>query len=101
LIAAPGQKGNGQGCPRPVELLDLYPTLADLCGLKAPKDLAGASLRPLLENPGAPWDRPAYTQVARGKLMGRSVRTERWRYSDWGKHGAELYDHDADPHEYH
>lgn len=99
IIAAPGQKGNGQGCERTVETVDIYPTLADLCGLQAPSDLAGASLRPLLENPRAAWDRPAYTEVARG---GRSVRTERWRYTEWngGRDGVELYDHAADPREF-
>jgi iduronate 2-sulfatase len=48
-------------------LLDLYPTLADVCGLKdTPKNLAGRSLKPLLKNPAARWDRPAFTQVRRG-----------------------------------
>ena len=79
----------------------MYPTLADLAGLKAPANLAGASLRPLLLNPDAAWDRPAYTQVERGGFPGRSVRTPRWRYTEWdeGKQGTELYDHDADPKE--
>jgi len=99
IVAAPGQKGNGQGCERTVETIDIYPTLADLCGLSAPSNLAGTSLRPLLENPRAPWDRPAYSEVARG---GRSVRTERWRYTEWngGRDGVELYDHTADPREF-
>jgi uncharacterized sulfatase len=84
-----------------VEFVDLYPTLADLAGLAPPKGLAGVSLRPLLEDPRAPWGRPAFTQVQRGGFPGYSVRTERWRYTEWddGKQGAQLYDHDADPHE--
>lgn len=98
LIAAPGlQKGKTSG--RTVELLDIYPTLAELCGLPAPPKLAGKSLLPLLQKPNAPWDRPAYTQVARGAgKMGRSVRTERWRYTQWdgGAAGTELYDHQRD-----
>ena len=59
------------------------------------------SLRPLLENPSFEWKRPAYTQVQRGGSPGHSVRTERWRYTEWGggEQGAELYDHDADPQE--
>jgi uncharacterized sulfatase len=79
----------------------MYPTLADLCGLPRPKHLEGTSLRPLLDNPNARWDRPAYTVQVRGWFIGRTVRTERWRYTEWdeGRRGAALYDHDADPHE--
>jgi uncharacterized sulfatase len=101
IIAAPG-KARGKGCPRTVELLDLYPTLADLAGLEPPRGLQGASLKPLLDDPAAAWGRPAYTQVWRGTFPGHSVHTERYRYTEWdnGKRGAELYDHDADPHEY-
>ncbi len=116
IIAAPKAKGNGKASPRTVELVDLHATLADLCGLKPPPNLEGTSLRPLLENPSAKWDKPAYTQVTRGvavgtldqdvkgqrAVMGRSVRTERWRYTEWdeGRQGVELYDHDHDPQEY-
>jgi len=84
LIHAPGVKGNGRACARIVEFVDLFPTLADLCGVPAPAGLAGVSLRPLLDDPTAPHDRPAFTQVRRGsKLMGRSIRTDRWRYTEW------------------
>jgi uncharacterized sulfatase len=101
IIAAPRVKGNGKACPRPVEFVDLYPTLADLAGLAAPTNLAGASLRPLLNNPKQPWSRPAFTQVQRGGFPGYSVRTERWRYIEWddGQRGAQLYDQEADPQE--
>jgi len=105
IVAAPGQKGNGKASERIVESLDVYPTVADLCGLIPPKNLAGASLRPLLNKPKLRWDRPAYTQVQRGdaagRFMGRSVRTDRWRYTEWGegKRGVELYDHEKDPQE--
>src|SRR4051812_15938820 len=110
ILAGPNISGRG-GSPRTVEMLDLYPTLVDLCGLAVPKHkLEGKSLKPLLTEPTAEWNRPAYSQVQRGtdqtpaapSLMGRSVRTERWRYTEWddGKVGAELYDHDNDPHEY-
>ena len=87
---------------RTLELIDLHPTLAEVCGLKAPAGLDGKSLKPLLENPRAEWTRPAYTQVTRGKaMMGRSVRTERYRYTEWGdEKTAELYDHQADPKEW-
>lgn len=104
LIAAPGAKGNGKVCERTVELVDLYPTVASLCGLQPPRYIDGADLTPLLRNPKDRWNRPAYTQVLRRQqnIMGRSVRTERWRYTEWnaGAEGAELYDHRKDPFEY-
>jgi uncharacterized sulfatase len=102
IIVAPGAKGSGRATTRIVEFVDLFPTLADLCGVPAPAGLAGVSLRPLLENPGTPWSRPAFTQVQRrGDKMGRTVRSERWRYTEWdeGRAGAELYDHASDPRE--
>jgi uncharacterized sulfatase len=105
IIALPKAKAKGV-CPRTVEFVDVYPTLADLCGLTPPATLEGKSLRPLLENPKARWTKPAITQVDRGRgsqgIMGYSVRTERWRYTEWdgGKAGVELYDHDNDPHEW-
>jgi uncharacterized sulfatase len=105
IIALPKAKTTGV-CLRTVELLDLYPTLADLCGLKAPATAEGKSLRPLLEKPNAKWEKPAITQQVRARdgkqIMGYSVRTERWRYTEWdgGSGGAELYDHNTDPHEW-
>lgn len=101
IISVPnGLRGQTSG--RTVELLDIYPTLAELCGLKAPAHIQGKSLLPLLKNPRARWDKPAYTQVRRGDFFGRSVRTERWRYNewDWGAKGKELYDHENDPDEF-
>ncbi|MBL8293114.1 MAG: sulfatase [Bryobacterales bacterium] len=102
LMAGAGVKARGQACGRTVELLDLYPTLADLCGLKdVPASLHGKSVRPLLENPKAAWDRPAVTQVHRNQVRGYSLRTERYRYSMWdhGREGEELYDYQSDPRE--
>ncbi len=101
IIAAPGQKAAGKVSARTVELLDMYPTLADLAGLTPPKNLEGVSVRPLLDDPAAPWTHAAFTQVQRGNFPGHSVRTERWRYTEWafGEKGAELYDHESDPHE--
>lgn len=105
FIAAPDAKGNGKTSKRVVELIDLYPTLASLCGMKPPPYLAGADLTALLNNPKSKWERPAFTQVLRGRenIMGRSVRTERWRYTEWnrGADGVELYDYKKDPDEYH
>ncbi len=88
-----------------VELLDLYPTLCDLTGVPAPAGCRGKSLRPLLANAQATIHDAAFTQARRGadaQFWGRSVRTERWRYTEWdeGQSGKELYDHTADPHEY-
>jgi uncharacterized sulfatase len=104
IIAAPNAKGNGKASDGVVELLDLYPTLANLCGLTPPEYLAGDNITPLLENPDKKWENAAHTQVLRTpeKYMGRSVRTHRWRYTEWdhGKKGAELYDHNKDPNEY-
>ena len=103
LIIAGPQIAKGKASRRTVELLDIYPTLAGLCGLSgAPDNLAGKSLQPLLKNPNARWDKPAITQVLRGgarSIMGYSVRDERWRYTEWddGKRGAELYDEQKDP----
>lgn len=101
IIAAPGMKGRGRASPRTVEQLDIYPTLADLAGLRPPEDLEGKSLRPLLENPGAPWSRPAFTQAYWFGYSGHSVRTERYRYIEWdnGREGRQLYDYDTDPQE--
>lgn len=88
----------GKVSNRTVGLIDLYPTLADLCNLPLTQKLSGTSLKPLLKNPNAKWDRPAYSQVKRGEIMGRSIRTERWRYTEWdeGNAGAELYDEQND-----
>jgi uncharacterized sulfatase len=107
IISGAGVRARGRSCARPVEFLDIYPTLADLCGLDGvPGNLHGTSLRPLLENPSAAWDRPAVTQVRRGAgggrfVMGYSLRTERHRYSMWdaGREGEELYDYSRDPRE--
>ena len=98
IIALPDGKNGGGVCRRTVELLDLYPSLAELCGIAAPEGLDGKSLAPLLRDPAAAWDKPARTVTQRGKVFGRTVRTERWRYTEWPG-GAELYDHAADPNE--
>jgi iduronate 2-sulfatase len=103
LIWVPDALGMGKPTDSLMEFIDLYPTLVDYAGLAPPHKLSGASLRPVLEDPNASVKEAAYTQVTRGpKVMGRSVRTPRWRYTEWGegKHGVELYDHSKDSGEY-
>jgi iduronate 2-sulfatase len=102
ILAGPGVVAKGESCPGPVEFVDIYPTVADLAGLTPPENLAGTSLRALLENPEMPRDRPAFSQVNFREVAGRAVRTARWRYVEWGKDGAaglELYDQESDPEE--
>lgn len=101
IISVPGIKNQGLHCRQTVELVDIYPTLADLAGLKAPENLDGKSLVNLLTNPTAKWDKPAYTQINRGEVPGHSVRTQLWRYTEWdfGQKGSELYNEETDPKE--
>jgi arylsulfatase A-like enzyme len=99
MIVMPGAKGNGKASPRVVEAVDLYATLADLCGLPRPPGIAGESLKPLLNNPTAKWNQPAYTVTKFGQNIGKAVRTERWRYVEYDDGGAMLFDRQKDPHE--
>jgi iduronate 2-sulfatase len=82
-----------------------------LCGLPKPDGLEGLSFVPLLERPERPWKTAAFTVVSHaGNLkggtgldptkLGRTVRTERWRYTEWFDGSVELYDHNTDPHEF-
>ena len=96
MMAGPGVGAKGRKCARTVELLDMYPTLVDLCDLPNRPELEGRSLRPLLANPNAAWDKPAITSISADKV---TVRTEKWRYSKYPD-GEELYDHDKDPREW-
>jgi arylsulfatase A-like enzyme/fermentation-respiration switch protein FrsA (DUF1100 family) len=96
IVAGPGLQA-GARCGRTVSLLDLYPTLIDLCGLEQRPGLEGGSLVPLLRDPGAPWEQPALTTHGRGN---HAVRSERWRYIRYADGSEELYDHDADPNEW-
>jgi iduronate 2-sulfatase len=100
IIAMPN--GEGQYSERQVELIDMYSTLAELCGLPRPTGIEGHSLTPLLKNPKANWSYPAYSVTAtRDNKIGKSVRTDRWHYAEWedGKDGAMLFDHQSDPNE--
>jgi uncharacterized sulfatase len=100
IVVAPGGKP-GEVCKSLIEAVDIYPTVADYCGTKAPHKLAGESIRPQLENPAAKGRDAAFTLAMRGRNYGQSVRTERWRYTQWTDGNAELYDELADPQETH
>lgn len=116
FIAAPGRAKKGGVATSPVSQVDLYPTLAKLCGVAAPEGLQGQDLSPMLADPSWPGRGWALTQVVRGarragpaaarpaagpRFFGYTLRTARWRYTEWdeGRQGCELYDHDADPFE--
>ncbi len=96
VVRTPGQE-EGQRCNRPVELLGIYPTLVELCGLPVPDGLEGRSLKPLLDDATATWDRPAVTTYQRGN---HAVRSERYRYVRYADGSQELYDHRDDPREW-
>jgi uncharacterized sulfatase len=100
IMVAPGAK-KGEVCKSLVEFVDIYPTVADYCGVRAPHKLAGQSVRPLLENPERKGKQAAFTLVTRGKNYGQAVRTDRWRYIRWSDGNAELYDEANDPQEMH
>lgn len=92
IIAGPGISAGR--CERTVSLIDIFPTLTDLCGLTPVGTLEGASLVPLLRDPQAAWERPALMTF---EWNNHSVRSERWRYTRYADGTEELYDHDADP----
>lgn len=96
MISGPGIDGKRR-CRKPVGMIDLYPTLADLCGLPPGEGLEGQSLRPLLDDPETAWDRPARTTFGPNN---HSLRSEQYRYTRYADGSEELYDHDNDPGEY-
>jgi uncharacterized sulfatase len=113
VVFAPGMKSAGQHCHQLVELIDLYPTLVSLCNLPSREGLDGIDLSAQLNDPSLPTKEAAYTMTTRDEspaqehakamsYQGRTVRTDRWRYTEWdgGKRGIELYDHENDPHEW-
>ncbi len=98
VIYAPGVTDPDALCETPVSLIDLYPTLVDLCGLSQPtQKLLGRSLRPLLRDPETDWERPATTTLGPNN---HALRSRRWRYIRWADGSEELYDHTNDPNEW-
>lgn len=110
IISAPGQKKPGIRSDALVELVDLYPTLAELAGLPVPSGLEGVSMKPLLADPARAWKAAAFSQFPRPwmykdepQVMGYSMRTANYRYTEWQDfrsgevRAVELYDMKADP----
>ncbi len=98
IMVVPGLTPKGVESRRTVNLLDIYPTLAEIAGIPAPGNLDGRSLVPLLKDPGIAWPYPSLTIKTYGMY---SVRSERHRYIRYRDNSEELYDHDEDPHEWH
>jgi iduronate 2-sulfatase len=100
VVSSPTQKQRGVRTDALVEFVDIYPTLCDLCGLKTPEHVEGTTFAPLLDEPNRAWKSAAFSQYPRGKIMGYSMRTDRWRYTEWrnGNEAVarELYDHQTD-----
>lgn len=97
ILAGPGVQATGQTRRQPVNLLDLYPTLIEMCGLPPRRELEGTSLVPLLRDPRAPRN-PTVSTYLPGNHM---VRDERWQYIRYHDGTEELYDCVADPNEWH
>ena len=99
IIFAPGMKATGKATDALTEFVDIYPTLCELAGLPLPKHIEGTSAVPLLSAPGRPWKTAAFSQYPRGQVMGTTMRTDRWRYTEWRHRktrklvARELYDH--------
>ncbi len=97
IVVAPGITTPGSICNKPVSLLDLYPTLIELCGLPARPELDGHSIVPLLRNPEAEWEHAAITTHGKNN---HAIRTEQFRYIRYENGSEELYDHSTDPNEW-
>ena len=104
IVRAPNVGKPGTRIQALSEFVDIYPSLCELAGLPLPEGLEGTSFAPLLADPQRPWKPAAFSQYPRGKAMGYSMRTDRYRYTEWGEPGTEpagreLYDHQTDPNE--
>ncbi len=97
IIAGPGLPEN-QRCKQPAGLIDMYPTLVDLCGYDVPASLQGHSLKPLIENPDGDWPHAVLTTYGRNN---HSIRSRHYRYTRYEDGSEELYDHRSDPNEWH
>jgi arylsulfatase A-like enzyme len=97
IFSTPKGVVKDQLCESPVSLIDIYPTLIDLCGLPERAGLDGQSLKPLLENPDRKRERPVVITYG---FKNHALQTERWRYIQYHDGGQELYDHDSDPNEW-
>jgi iduronate 2-sulfatase len=97
IWVVPGLTRPSGVCERTVDFLSIFPTLCDLCGIPTPKHVEGVSIRSLLADPKAAWDRPALTTHGRGN---HAVRTEKWRYIRYTDGSEELYDETKDPYEW-
>ena len=106
IVRVPGM-AQGQNISALTEFVDVFPSLCDLCGLKSVPQFEGTSFLPLLANPGRAWKSAAFSQYPRGKdTLGRSMRTDRYRFNRWGPSNVtgptdimELYDYQNDPDE--
>ena len=99
IISIPRQNYTGVTTDALTELVDIYPTLCDACNLPIPMELEGHSVLPIINNLTIEWKTAAFSQYRRGEIDGYSIRTERYRYTEWGnngRNGVELYDHDTD-----
>ena len=104
IVRVPGAPSAGQACHALTEFVDIYPSLCELAGLPVPPHVEGSSFAPLIEDPQRAWKRAAFSQYPRGSVMGYSMRTDRYRYTEWIRKGGsleavELYDHQNDPQE--
>lgn len=107
IVSAPGQPGRGKKAAGLTELVDLYPSLCEICDLPRPPGLEGSSFMPIFEDPERLWKRAVFSQYPReipgaGPGMGRSMRTRRYRYTEWRGESTpylatELYDYETDP----
>ena len=97
IVVAPGVTQPNTVSQQPVGMLDLFPTLIELCELTQVEGLSGQSITALLKAPDQNWKRPAITSHGPGN---HAIRSKRWRYIRYADGGEELYDHSNDPHEW-
>ena len=107
IVSVPGQRNADRKTPALTEFVDIYPSLCEICGVSRPRGLEGSSFVPLINDPERLWKRAAFSQYPReipgaGPGMGHSIRTRRYRYTEWTVAGtssqtSELYDYEMDP----